>query len=216
MIKGLFIKDLRLMMVQRSFFLLIVLMGLFIGVFTENVSFIIGYLTFAGGIFTVTTMSYDEFDNGNAYLFTLPITKKGYVVEKYIFGMTIGITSWIIAMIMSITIYMIKGGSIFNEIVMSGLSVIPAMIFIVSVMIPIQLKFGGERGRVAVLALLGAMMAIGISIVNILTNSGVSISSINISDIGMNMAILLFTIISFIMMGISYIISVGVIKRKEF
>ena len=34
----------------------------------------------------MSSISYDEFDNGNAFLFSLPITRKDYVLEKYIFG----------------------------------------------------------------------------------------------------------------------------------
>ena len=50
--------------------------------FTEDVSFPLGFLTFALSLFTLSTISYDEFDNGYAFLFTLPITPSGLCAGK--------------------------------------------------------------------------------------------------------------------------------------
>ncbi len=43
---------------------------------------IVGYCTMFGMLFTVNTISYDEFDHGYLFLFTLPVTRKDYVLEK--------------------------------------------------------------------------------------------------------------------------------------
>ena len=42
--------------------------------------------TIVTAIFAITTISYDEFDNGLAFLMTLPVTRKQYVAEKYLLG----------------------------------------------------------------------------------------------------------------------------------
>lgn len=52
-------------------------------------------------MFSLSTISYDEFDNGNAFLFSLPITRKGYVIEKYIFGIMLGVISLILSTIIA-------------------------------------------------------------------------------------------------------------------
>ena len=88
--KGLLIKDFKLMMMQKNFFLSIIAIAVVLTVFVKNPSFIIGYLTFIGSVFTLSTISYDEFDNGNAFLFSLPITRKLYALEKYVFGFLTG------------------------------------------------------------------------------------------------------------------------------
>ena len=80
--KGLLIKDFRLMKVQKSFFLLIAVIGVWGTLLSENVTSAIGFLTFVMSLFSVSSISYDEFDNGNAFLFSLPITRTTYVVEK--------------------------------------------------------------------------------------------------------------------------------------
>ena len=82
--RGLLQKDLCLL-VQRSRILLVMIgVGILMG-FSADGSFVIGYLTMLCAILAISTISYDEFDNGNAFLFTLPISRKSYVVEKYVF-----------------------------------------------------------------------------------------------------------------------------------
>jgi len=51
-----------------------------------NFAFIIAYITVMVGILTLTTISYDEFENGMGYLFMLPVSRREYVGEKYLFS----------------------------------------------------------------------------------------------------------------------------------
>ena len=83
--KGLLIKDFMLLKNQKSFFIIIVAAAIGMSTLMENSSFIIGYIAVIGSLFTLSTIRYDEFDNGNAFLYTLPITRKDYVYEKYEF-----------------------------------------------------------------------------------------------------------------------------------
>ena len=75
---GLFEKDLRLLIRNKQFVIVIVFMA-FIFSLSGNLSMILPYMTVFGTIFSVSTISYDEADNGYMYLMTLPITYKDYV-----------------------------------------------------------------------------------------------------------------------------------------
>ena len=88
--KGLIIKDFKLLMMQKSFFVTLTIVAIFFGITTDSI-FVIGFLTMICSMFALSTISYDEFDNGNAFLFSLPITRKGYVIEKYIFAIMLEI-----------------------------------------------------------------------------------------------------------------------------
>ena len=68
---GLLIKDLKLLKVQRNFFLMFVAIAVWMQTFMDGVSFIIGYMTFCGSMAVLNTISYDEYDNGNAFLFSV-------------------------------------------------------------------------------------------------------------------------------------------------
>ena len=69
--KGLFVKDIELMKQQKQFFILVVVMEVILNLAgSGSVSFATGYFTFVTAIFAITTISYDEFDNGLAFLMT--------------------------------------------------------------------------------------------------------------------------------------------------
>ena len=93
--KGLFVKDIELMKQQKQFFILVVVMGVILNLTgSGSVSFATGYFTFVTAIFAITTISYDEFDNGLAFLMTLPVTRKQYVAEKYLLGAGLTAAAW--------------------------------------------------------------------------------------------------------------------------
>ena len=81
--KGLLIKDFKLLKNQKQFFLIIGLITFMFLVTNDSPYFTITYATMMFSMFTMSTISYDEYDNGAAYLFSLPISRKGYVAEKY-------------------------------------------------------------------------------------------------------------------------------------
>ena len=83
--KGLLIKDFRLMKVQKNFLTLITVIGVFMALFSENVSYTIGFISFIFSLFSISSISYAELDNGNDFLFSLPFTRKTYTIEKYCF-----------------------------------------------------------------------------------------------------------------------------------
>ena len=80
--KGLLIKDFKLMKNQKQFFLVILFFCIFFVVINGNPAFMISYLMVMCSFFTLSTISYDDFDHGMGYLFTLPVTRKIYVTEN--------------------------------------------------------------------------------------------------------------------------------------
>ena len=47
------------------------------------------YITVTMAIYVANMLAYDEMDHGFQYLFSLPVTKKDYVREKYIFSISL-------------------------------------------------------------------------------------------------------------------------------
>ena len=216
--KGLLIKDFRLMRGQRTFFLAIIAISILTAVTSSNTLFAISFLGFVCPMFVLSSISYDEFDNGNAFLFSLPITRKGYVFEKYIFGLILSIAALIFATAVCLIISVIKNTVSINEIFITALTVFPAELLILSLMLPFQLKFGAEKGRIAIIAVLG-----GISVISVILVKAAEAMNINlyellnaVSKLGMQTFFLLYLLISFILLIISCRISIKVINKKEF
>ena len=126
--KGLFVKDLKLMMLQKNFLLLILAIVIGMMIFTDDVIFPLGFLSFIVSLFTVSTISYDDFDNGNAFLFTLPITRNHYVSEKYFLGLLLGCMAWVLATVLGIITTVLKDTLPITDLVQSSLMILPIMI----------------------------------------------------------------------------------------
>ena len=158
--KGLFVKDLKLMMLQKNFLLLILAIVIGMMIFTDDVIFPLGFLSFIVSLFTVSTISYDDFDNGNAFLFTLPITRNHYVSEKYFLGLLLGCMAWVLATVLGIITTVLKDTLPITDLVQSSLMILPIMIVVQAIMLPFQLKFGAEKGRIALIAVFMAVFVV--------------------------------------------------------
>lgn len=216
--KGLLIKDFKLLKVQKNFFLSIIAVSIGMVIFSNDVTFVIGFLTFVVSLFTLSTISYDEFDNGNVFLFTLPITRVGYVVEKYVLGIFIGLSSLFLSTSIAMVANIFKQITSSSEIMITAFSLLPIMLLIQALMIPFHLKYGGEKGRIALIGAFGIVFIIGIILVKLLEKLGINVYVIisNLPTMGTGGLILVLLLIASILLLISLKISTVIMKKKEF
>ena len=125
---------------------------------------IVGYCTMFGMLFTVNTISYDEFDHGYLFLFTLPVTRKDYVLEKYVFMMLCGGGFWAVSAAAGFVADYIRGDVVsLLEWLMPMFLILLEMTIFLAVMLPVSLKYGMEKSRTATMilgfAVLGAAIA---------------------------------------------------------
>ena len=147
--KGLLVKDFRLMKGQKNFLILLFIMIAFVFISGMDASFFMGYLPFLFMIAAMSTITYDEFDNGMAFLMVLPISRKLYVQEKYLFGGVLGFTGLASAFVLFLISEINKGSSMtFTQYILLFLCFLAFVILFLCLMIPIQLKFGSEKGRI--------------------------------------------------------------------
>ncbi len=214
--KGLLIKDFKLVKIQKNLFLLIIAIGTVMAFCMNKVSFLLGYLTSVMPIFAVSTISYDEYDNGNAFLFTLPITRKEYVIEKYCFSGLLGLASTFIAVLLALVFCMLKNLSL-TPIIYTPI-IFGIMLIFLSVMLPIQLKFGAEKSRIAIVAFGGIAFLIGYGILKLCEILKIDINALlnNILKINIGIIISALVILIALVVLISLKISIIIINKKEF
>lgn len=215
--KGLIIKDFKLLMMQKSFFITLAIVAVFFSITTDSV-FVIGFLTMICSMFVLSTISYDEFDNGNAFLFSLPITRKGYVIEKYIFGIMIGIISLVLSTIIACILTLFLNGTITNDLFLVSLFYIPIVLVLQSLMLPLQIKFGSEKSRIAIFIVVAIIFIIGYGFNELIRILNIDFTSLVNTVLTMNISMILMIImfLSLIIMFISCKISMKIIKNKEF
>lgn len=181
--KGLLIKDFKLLKGQKNFFMTITAISIIMIIVSPGTSFPIGFLGFVGALFSLSSISYDEFDNGNAFLFSLPITRKDYVLEKYIFGLISGIMFLLLGTVISLVVIGITKTGSFNEIFLTAGSLFPTILLILSIMLPFILKFGGEKGRIAIIGVMGFIFVIGLSFISCLGRRILNVDMLRITNL---------------------------------
>ena len=92
--KGLLIKDWKLLLRNQKSFLVIMSVMMVLYMAIGNPVFVISYTPMLCVFVALSTITYDMFDNGAAFLFSLPFSRKDYVREKYIFSGLITLTAW--------------------------------------------------------------------------------------------------------------------------
>ena len=217
--KGLLIKDFKLLKTQQKFFLLVLFIAIAVEMFSgSSSSFLIGYLSFMAILFTLSSISYDEFDNGNAFLFSLPITRKSYVIEKYGLGLILESSFWAFGTLIVILKEVIANKYISIDTIVAAFSILPVIFVILAVTLPFQLKFGGEKGRIAMISTLVIVFMVGIIMTKTANALNINLGSLFIQIATFNKAVLILSIICFTLLALflSYRISLSIMKKKEF
>ena len=221
--KGLLAKDFNILLLQKKFLGMILAITVIMLMTMEEPSFLVAYLTVTCGIMTLSTLSYDEFDHGNTFLFTLPITRKEYVWSKFVLSVLVSGCAWLSATIVSVLVSVIKveGYAVADGIAEAVMTFAVCML-IVFIMIPIQIKYGGEKSRVVILAIAGIGVILG-GLLQVLAERLKGIVSIDveamfryIDAIGLPGLVAVAVGIGVIVMAISLVISERIMEKKQF
>lgn len=212
--KGLLVKDFKLMKVQKNFYFLLIAIFIVFEILNYDVSFAIGFVTFATSMFTLSTISYDEFDNGSAFLLTLPISRKSYAAEKYVFALLLSLGSWVITVLLAIVLTKSPA----SETLVPAVIIFIAVLVLQAVMLPIQIKFGGEKGRIALIAVVSLLALVCIGIWKLLEMLGVDIFTAldHLPSVSTGVLLIIAAAVVAVILLISMQISISIMNKKEF
>lgn len=159
--RALFEKDLRLILIRKSTLVIFLVIGV-IFTWSFSSSFSGAYLTMLGTMLALSTISYDDSDNCMAFLFTLPCTRKQYVLEKYLFVYGFSFLAGLVGLVIIIATGIVQGNPVNGIVLVEALaSEIPILVITGGLMIPLQLKFGPEKSRIVLIAIIGIIMISG-------------------------------------------------------
>ena len=219
--KGLLIKDFQLAKTQGKMLLIVALV---IGVFMEIVGmsegFVTGYITIIMSVFAATSISYDEYENCFSFLLVLPVSRKEYVNEKYVFSGILIFSAWLVGLTVGSVFRIIRGEPVLSAEWLAGcFSYITVAVVFLSLMLPLRLKFEGEKGRVVLpiaIAAMGILIYGGVKLAN-LVGIDVTGSSIKVlNQMGAAGIIAMLVIIPVAAAVISWICSRHILEKKEF
>lgn len=216
--KGLLIKDFKLMLMQKNFFIIIIVVTCLISISSQDPTFMIGFITLILSLFTVSTISYDEFDNGYPFLLTLPFSRKTYVLEKYVYGLILGTGAWIVSVMICSLMLIVQGKPVTSDMLIGAFVILPMFLVIESLMIPVHLRFGGEKGRYALIACVGVLVVIGFVVMKIVEIFHIDVLPLilAIDALGPVMFMVILLMIGFLVMLVSLKVSLSIMNKKEF
>ncbi len=159
--KGLLIKDLELVWHNKKLFL-IMLMVMFLAFQNyDGYSFLIGYNTMIFILLILNTMTLDEYYKSMPFMMTLPVKRETYVAEKYVLMLTFSLVGAALTTIFCIVLHQEMAVQLLIEAIIIYL----IMVLFQLLMLPIQLKFGGEKGRIVLIGLLACVTVVATSLV---------------------------------------------------
>ncbi|MCM1155227.1 MAG: ABC-2 transporter permease [Roseburia sp.] len=219
--KGFLVKDIRVIWHSSRIFLIMLVVMLLAARQAERYSFIIGYVTMIGFLLAITTVSYDEQDKSIVYLMTLPAGRKVYVLEKYVLMFGCGLLGAAVSSLFCMALYRGIAMQILKETVL----IYVLMALVQLIMMPLQLKFGGEKGRMVLIALLAVAMVVITSLDDVLRfffgsyEAGIStLKGLAQGILAQPPVVIALTVLTvcFICLAVSYLISRKTVENREF
>ncbi len=158
--KGLLMKDLRVLWKSKKLVIGILFVASFLLTVQgkENYTFIIGYVTMVCGMLVLNTVSVDDYEKCNAFLMTMPVDSGICAAEKYLFSFVCGLCGWLLATGACIAIQPENA----EQVLLQAAAVFLVILFFQWIMLPVQWKYGGEKGRIVLIGLIASCVIIAL------------------------------------------------------
>lgn len=217
--KGLLIKDYCLLKSQKQFLMMVFIICMAFLIIYKDPSFVVAYMMVLFSFLTLSTLSYDEFDNGMSFMFTLPVSRSIYVKEKYLLSLLTTFGTMCITTLLMVAAYILRGttanlGNLPGVLTSSTLIVI----LMLSVSIPLQLKFGSDKSRVALLLAYGGVFLIGYLAVMLGKAAGIDVNGLVNKILALSPVFLIAggCLLCVPILLLSYCASIRIMNKRQF
>lgn len=206
--KALILKDLYVILNQKNSLLMLITLFVIASFFLGDTGMLLIFLTVLSMTLINITLSNDETSHWNRFVNTLPINKADIVKSKYILSLILILFMVIIVFpIFLLTNTITKTFTMVNFI--SILSIfISGVLMMLSFVIPVTIKYGAQKARIFILALI----FIPVIVINVISNGSFFHQLLEF--------LLLFgyiaLIIAVVMFYLSYQLSVKFFEKKEY
>lgn len=217
--RGLLIKDIKLLKQQGKFYLILFILAvaMILNGSKDYGIFVTSYLTFMVAVLSFTSFTYDEYDNGMAFLMTLPIGRRTYVKEKYLVSGLLIFGGWLTAVLLRLILVSVRFSldAWLEDAVTEPIYLCCALIFI-ACSIPCMIKFGVEKGRT------GAMLLVAVILIGcyLLEKTGIGTPFFHRLGEFMESSTLYLlgtlAVICIVVITISYLCALKLVEKKEY
>ncbi|MGX7195283.1 ABC-2 transporter permease [Enterococcus olivae] len=161
--KGLWTKDLLILMKQYKTYLLFMGIVLFNSYANRSVEFMFLMLGFCLVSLATATIFYDQENRGFTYIFSLPIKKGHYVLQKELLILAAAVVASLLSVILSLIMFQIDQGFVISAermLFFMAVSFLLACLY-GAIVIPLYLKFNTEQAKIVMMSMIGGFLAAG-------------------------------------------------------
>jgi ABC-2 type transport system permease protein len=148
--KGLLLKDLLNLRKQARIILLFVGFYFVLGVINQNGDSFGGVVALLFAMLTVTALAYDERAGWDKYALTMPVSRRELVLSKYLLGVLLSGVAFLLNLIFQLVF--VSAGLVDGLLI--SLALFGVGLFFLAMMLPINFKWGVEKGRILMMIVL--------------------------------------------------------------
>lgn len=148
--KGLLLKDLLSLKKQGKFLGLLFVFYLVMALNSDNPYLFLSIVSIMMVMLTMTSMAYDERSHWERYALTMPLARNTIVFSKYILALILVIG----ADFLSFLLLMLMKKTDFIESILYTFAMMGASLIFISLILPILFRYGVEKGRLLMMAIL--------------------------------------------------------------
>ena len=211
-------KDLALIGTNRSVLAAVVLVTVLM-IVAQNYQFVMFYAALMGGFQMLGTITYDTANNGMEYLLTLPVTRKQYAAEKYLFGYGFGLALLFFGTVVAIVSALVTGNP-FDPAEMAFTLECALLLlgFLLAAFLPIQFKYGSDNGRVIMFSVFVVAFLCVFAVGKAAESFGIDLEALLIQLQALGVPVI-FAGLAVLLAAASFIswkVSCGILEKKEY
>lgn len=217
--KGLLLMNVYYMKVYLRQYLILMLFFMTFGITMENPFYIMGMSLVVGINISFSSFAFEE-SGGYGYLLSGPVTRKSMVQAKYL--MQLGGAAFIlVCSVAGEIINRMSGGRVEEGWLISLISILGIYFIFIGVLVPVTYRYTTEKARIVMMGMVAMPMLVvflGAKLIQIpiLLDALAVISHLFTLEQMVFYAAFLFFVISVLILGGSYLLSVRIFEKMEF
>lgn len=157
--RGLIIKDILNLKKNMMTVLAMIIFFTLFAYGTANPSYIIAMIVLISTTMSITSMAYDELAKWDSYALTMPISRNNIVLSKYILSFLFSLGGLVVSTTISYILILPKSTMKGLELLLSAYIIFVLSILFISIILPLIYKFGVEKSRILMLAIMAVPTA---------------------------------------------------------
>lgn len=208
--RGLITKDLLILMKTAKMYVFVLAVYVLVSLLTGADYGAIIVMLF--GMLSITSYALDEQAKWNGYGLTMAVTRRDMVAGKYLLALLLCLVGVVAAGIISALASLRSGGFSAGSLLLSSALSLGVSCLFVSIALPLLFKMGTEKSRM----LLMVLFALPIMLITLVLSDGQEANTMGSVLEAIKSYSWAFPLGGLGVMGVSYIISLGIFEKKDF